>query len=1277
MTFCWTSLAIIIILFALLVSISRMLMPLLADYRPDLEQLASEQLGRPVKLESLNAEWVGLWPRIHLSGVRVQSKADSKDWLQVSDVWLSLDLLSLLSKGQLDTRRVRIDGLHLDVQRINDAVYVVNGEPFRLDQNSPDDQADLLQWLFTRDRLQMQDSRFAYKDERYSSQAIELSDVNVSLQNSNGLHHAYGHFSIPAQRHSRLSFVIDMHGDMLQPQNVFNDLYLQGDLYVSSGMQEWLQPIVNIEQGAIKLKLWGAGSLQRLERVSADVHAQDLAWSVADKNRQEVRSEIDELQARVFWSRHEMGWNLDVEDFTLLKQDRKWPQSEIHLLYRDKPEQEYVSLEGAVDFVRLEDVSGLLSGNLPHTLAISEQIRQLDMQGSLEETKFRISRDRDGVRDLYFSSVFENFGFEPWRSLPGVRGLDGRAILTHDKGVLKLDSADTVLDFGDLFKDRLTLRDIRGDVYWKSGAAGVELSFDGLAADNEHVETISRAAILVPADGGSPFIDMSVDFSNGQVRHAANYLPRRIMGKQTVKWLDKAFVQGRVSAGKMIFHGRSADFPFAKEAGTFVVDFDIEDMQLDYADLWPHLHEVDASVRFHNNSLLVNIHRGTASQVGLESSLLKIESLGSKAVLNMDLNFSGRTQQLIKYLHDSPAGEDARTALNSVSTDGNMDSQVKLSIPLAQPRDFRLQGHTHIKEGDLRLQEWQFELTEFKGDLHYAYDGKNFTYTSNNMQGQYLGRPAQLNVSTKTRRKQAAVIVIDMHSRLGLSQLLDGKLPHAGDIFRGDSNWKIALNLQDKGTTLMLESNLLGEQIELPDGFSKQSGQKRNLRIQANIDQAQIEMIGVEYGDTASARFRLTGKKNKAGFSKGAIRFGKGKVVLPSTDGLVVNGQLDTIAVDKWLSLFGEDDGGLSAADAVAIINKVDLLVGRLIVGQLQYNKLSVIANHRKTDVLVTVGADEVAGQITIPVNGDTLTAIDLNLKYLYLKTPAEKLESSVTDPRKLPAIRFVSQKLFLNGNELGNLVLDIGKIPHGLKIDKLELKGKLMEVSAAGSWQFRQSWHESTFSMNLKTPAIGEAMELFGFQASIDDGEASAQLQASWSGPPHWFEMKRLNGSLQLSINKGQLRDIDPGGGRIFGLLSVQSLQRRLFLDFSDVFKKGFSFDKIAGSFSIADGDAYTNDLFLDGPAARIDIAGRIGLAAEDYDEEIIVTPKLSSSIPVLGLAAGPQVAIGLFLTEKILRKDINKMSRTRYNLTGSWDTPEIRKITVEIEQDDEFEGP
>ena len=133
------------------------------------------------------------------------------------------------------------------------------------------------------------------------------------------------------------------------------------------------------------------------------------------------------------------------------------------------------------------------------------------MRGSLQETRFRIMRDQNGIRDLYFNSAFKDLGFERWQKLPGINGMDGRVMLTRDKGELQLDSKETTLDLGTLFKERLQVRDLRGNVFWKVTATGLELSFDGLVADNEHVETVSRAVIIIPEADDSPFIDMSVN----------------------------------------------------------------------------------------------------------------------------------------------------------------------------------------------------------------------------------------------------------------------------------------------------------------------------------------------------------------------------------------------------------------------------------------------------------------------------------------------------------------------------------------------------------------------------------------------------------------------------------------------------------------------------------------------------------------------------------------------------------------------------------------------
>ena len=160
-------------------------------------------------------------------------------------------------------------------------------------------------------------------------------------------------------------------------------------------------------------------------------------------------------------------------------------------------------------------------------------------------------------------------------------------------------------------------------------------------------------------------------------------------------------------------------------------------------------------------------------------------------------------------------------------------------------------------------------------------------------------------------------------------------------------------------------------------------------------------------------------------------------------------------------------------------------------------------------------------------------------------------------------------------------------------------------------------------------------------------------------------FGLEKLNGNLSLDIRDGQLLDVSPGAGRVFGLLSLRALPRRLTLDFSDVFKKGFSFDRINGSFLIESGDAYTTNLYLEGPAARVDISGRAGLAVKDYDQLVTVTPHLTASLPLAGVLVGGPVAGGiLYAIDKLFKPAIDKISKVQYTITGSWDEPEVVKL-------------
>jgi uncharacterized protein YhdP len=151
--------------------------------------------------------------------------------------------------------------------------------------------------------------------------------------------------------------------------------------------------------------------------------------------------------------------------------------------------------------------------------------------------------------------------------------------------------------------------------------------------------------------------------------------------------------------------------------------------------------------------------------------------------------------------------------------------------------------------------------------------------------------------------------------------------------------------------------------------------------------------------------------------------------------------------------------------------------------------------------------------------------------------------------------------------------------------------------------------------------------------------------------------------------VRKGQLLDIEPGSGRLFGLLSVQTLPRRLSFDFADLYRKGYAFDRIEGWFRLEGGNAYTNTLFMEGPSSRVEVRGRIGLAARDYDQRATVTPALSKSIPLASAVFGPAgigAGAAIYLGQQVFNEvpeQMDKFLQQEYTIKGPWDKPEVAK--------------
>ena len=235
----------------------------------------------------------------------------------------------------------------------------------------------------------------------------------------------------------------------------------------------------------------------------------------------------------------------------------------------------------------------------------------------------------------------------------------------------------------------------------------------------------------------------------------------------------------------------------------------------------------------------------------------------------------------------------------------------------------------------------------------------------------------------------------------------------------------------------------------------------------------------------------------------------------------------------------------------------------------------------------------------------------------------------------------------------------------NGLRIEQLILKPKATTIISNGGWYTAGGKESTNIQANIETTDVGRTLKELGYVGTISGGEGEVHFNLRWPSALFDVDVNKVHGSMNMFLRDGQLLDVDPGAGRLFGMLSLQTLPRRLFLDFSDVFSKGFGFSRIKGHFRIEDGDAYTSSLYLDGPAARVDVAGRAGLAEQDYDQTVTVTPKVAESLPLLGvLTATPQIGAAILFVQKLFQSGIDEVTKTKYTITGSWSSPIIKKI-------------
>lgn len=913
----------------------------------------------------------------------------------------------------------------------------------------------------------------------------------------------------------------------------------------------------------------------------------------------------------------------------------------------------------------------------------------------------------DGIE--FAHAAFSGLGIDASGALPGISSLRGEVFGDGEALALSLPTQATTVDATGVFRKPLVMKSLGGEIAVYKDEDDWHIGVDPLDFHGEGYTGQARGELVLPAAGTGPFMDMYVALGEGDITAAKLFWPIHSMSEGAQNWLNRGLVSGRIESGSALIRGNLRDFPFKNQEGRFEGRVAIDDTVLDYGTGWPRAEGLSAVASFIDNGMYIEATEGHALGNAVSAATAAIPDFGD-GLLDLKLSGAGTGGSYLEFVKNSPVGSGSRDTLNKLKLGGTGEFGFNLLLPLKDTRDFTLDGRATIKDADLVADEWKLRLDKITGPM--SFDGKGFT--AKGLKTQFRGQPADLDLAIAGGTGDPAKIVdASVTGAFTLGEMVGDyeNLKWLADIARGRGGFRIGFDLSRTGQgdatsqLLTVDSDLRGVELLMPTPVKKPASmaQPLSVRVGLPVDGARLD---IALGDVVRGRLRLPRDKVPiaAAFNLGS----SAPSTLPA-QGYLIGGHAAKLDVSGWVQyVVGMSTGGTGPG-----LSALDLQADDAEVFGQHFANMHITANPGPSELSLKVDSEGLAGQMTVPNDEMRRRGITARMERIWwpsaddaadaakkgkaaagaattvastaakaeeakdnpaaAKKAAEANEAGVA-PASLPPLHLQVNDMRLGKAKLGEARLETWPTDEGMHIDQLRSQSKNVQITASGDWNGDEKHSKTHLAMDFASEDVARMFDALGFAGILQGGRTSARLDATWPGGPSALALANMDGTLKVDVANGRILEVQPGVGRLFGLISVTDLPRRLALDFGDVVGKGFAFDSITGDFRFANSDASTDNLKIRAPAAEITITGRAGLKARDYDQEVLVVPHLGNSLPVVGaLAGGPVGAAAGLAVQGILGRGLNQAARKRYHVTGSWDKP----VFTAIEKGDPSTAP
>ena len=1288
------------------------IVPRIESYRVQIEQQVSRALKQSLQIGSLDVQG-GWWVPVIAAKDIALIDSEGRSLMQLQRVQATLSLRSVLM-GQLE--KLELEGLQLAAHRATDGHIWVAGV-----DTSVGGSGGGADWFFSLPEFVLREGTLRWHDETLQASpapVLTLNPIDVAIQNS-WFHHAIRLAIAPP---ASIADPIKLQGNFRQLpwQRAGNTKQWSGTLLGEmprldlKHLSPWLPSTGGFElqdaQGGLKLQL--ELDPGRLASVSTD-----LRFSKFDAR---LKTGLPSLSLRDIKGRLGLAWSdkqieFSSQDLVFDTADHDhWPGGEMRFAWRPA---NFESGTFKADRIDLQAV-----GQIAQRLALPDTIRsalarmrptgkvnqskgswQLPNEADVAQSILRYSA-RGTVNDLGWSQdTNPNSAFA---RIPGIQGVTLDFDVTQQGGQVQLDIHKGRLTLPPVFEEpKLDIQLAKVKVDWQIKDKDIAVQIKRSHIDTSHFN-LAFNGDWKTANGDDKFpgvLDLTADINQLKVNQVNRFLPTTL-SPGLRNYLIGAFQGGDLNKIQMRVRGHLKDMPFADPTlGEFRVSAQMANVKYAYVPPkpgqvpWPAVTEMNGELVLDRQSLKIN---GTTKMVGAPRVLwrdvdIQIPTFADPVVL-VKGHAQGPVQDVLDMVTSSALNNVTGKALETSHAEGNGRYRLDITVPLKNASNTKVIGQIGFDNNSFQLSKSTPRLTHLRGEVEFGGPALKV----NHVRAALLG--GELHANGELASKTAPVVEgqrIEISGHLtaeGLRQASElGAVSHMAQRMSGDAQFSANLQMKQGRFEASFNGDLKAMGLNLPAPLVKTAGAP--MAIRADIKPTEIK---ASFGQLMGVHFvhDLTGATPKV--LRGLIAVGDPlrDNVVAQGQGVAMNIRLAELDVDAWSeAMSGPPSKTATSATAVPststpsaaspespyLPSKFSIRVDRLKASQREFHGLNLVGNRQAAGVNLKVNGQEVSGAVDVrwPQSQEPLQ-INARLAYLHVPASNDKVaEKEVPKKEKkeditsLPNLSVVVEDLKLSDMKLGRFEINAvnqkasAKAESVWRLNALKLSSPEMTLSVTGDWTSRHSAKstQSATHLNFSVDAndTGRLLESLQLKGVMTEGETHIKGDLSWPGSPAYFEKADMAGKVNVSVAKGMIVKVEPGAGRLLGVLNLESLPRRLRLDFSDLFADGLAFDTIEGDLTIGKGQVQTQNLKVEGVIATAQIEGGADLVQQTQDLKVTVIPHINLGTSSVYLATiNPWVGLTNFVTQYLVTTPINKLTTTEIRVDGTWSKPQVTKV-------------